>query len=66
MAAVVILIASLIQENSKNGLTIREKLDRRPFILRFAALFVLLISIVVLMLITYIDPLTTFLPTLLN
>ncbi|MBQ4239270.1 MAG: MBOAT family protein, partial [Ruminococcus sp.] len=47
IGAVVILIASLIQENSKNGLTIREKLDRRPFILRFAALFVLLISIVV-------------------
>ena len=47
LGAVVILIASLIQENTKDGLTIREKLDKRPFVLRFAALFVLLISIVV-------------------
>ena len=47
LGALVIFIASVIQENTKNGLTIRQKLDNTPFIVRFLALFVLLISIVV-------------------
>ena len=45
--AVIILIASLIQENAKDGLNIREKLDKKPFILRYALLFVGVLSIVI-------------------
>ena len=47
VGAVIILIASLIQENAKDGLNIREKLDKKPFILRYALLFVGVLSIVI-------------------
>ena len=47
IGGLIIFIASIIQERAKNGLDIRHMLDRKPFILRFALLFVALISIVV-------------------
>ncbi len=45
--ALIILIASLIQENAKDGLNIREKLDKKPFILRYAVLFAGVLAIVI-------------------
>ena len=45
--ALVIFIASVIQERSKDGLTIREKLDQKPFILRFALIFVCMVAVAV-------------------
>lgn len=45
--ALVIFVASVIQERSRDGLTIREKLDQKPFLLRFSLLFIGLIFIVV-------------------
>ena len=47
IGGLIIFIASIIQERAKNGLDIRHMLDQKPFILRFALLFVALISIVV-------------------
>ena len=47
IGGLIIFIASIIQERAKNGMDIRHMLDRKPFILRFALLFVALISIVV-------------------
>ena len=47
IGGLIIFIASIIQERAKNGMDIRHMLDRKPFILRFALLFVDLISIVV-------------------
>ena len=47
LGAVIILIASLIQENAKDGLTIREKLDKKPFILRYALLFFGVLAVVI-------------------
>ena len=47
IGGLIIFIASIIQERAKNGIDIRHMLDRKPFILRFALLFVALISIVV-------------------
>ena len=47
LGGLIIFIASVIQERSKDGMDIRHMLDKKPFILRFALLFVGLISIVV-------------------
>ena len=47
IGGLIIFIASVIQERAKDGLDIRHMLDKKPFILRFALLFVCLISIVV-------------------
>ena len=47
IGGLIIFIASIIQERAKNGMDIRHMLDQKPFILRFALLFVALISIVV-------------------
>ena len=47
LGGLIIFIASVIQERSKDGIDIRHMLDKKPFILRFALLFVGLISIVV-------------------
>ena len=47
IGGLIIFIASIIQERAKNGMDIRHMLDLKPFILRFALLFVALISIVV-------------------
>ena len=47
IGGLIIFIASIIQERAKNGLDIRHMLDQKPFILRFALLFVAVISIVV-------------------
>ena len=47
IGGLILFIASVIQERAKDGLDIRHMLDKKPFILRFALLFVCLISIVV-------------------
>ena len=47
IGGLIIFIASIIQERAKNGMDIRHMLDQKPFILRFALLFIALISIVV-------------------